>query len=226
MAKSALPRRLFAPAPPMPDPSRPPSLIGPRFAPSPGDVSSRTLRTEKLPRRRHRARRTRSGSFPADAGPVRGAAARSRSVEKETPSHGALRLRCGDEHRGARATPTRMVGAAGFEPASPFGPRVLSPLRLPVSSRPRQAPRLSFTMIPPTMQCGEMRESAWLSGPGSPVRGPRRRTPVAVDGPLRLGQVSRGGRPGSNPRAASTRVVAGCRLRLRGHGQRETGRAD
>ncbi len=46
----------------------------------------------------------------------------------------------------------RVVGAAGFEPASPCGPRVLSPLRLPVSSRPRQTLRLSFTMIPPSMQ--------------------------------------------------------------------------
>jgi len=49
--------------------------------------------------------------------------------------------------------PARVVGAAGFEPASPRGPRVLSPLRLPVSSRPRHALRLSFTMIPPAMQC-------------------------------------------------------------------------
>ena len=129
MAKSALPRRLFAPAPPMPDPSRPPSLIGPRFAPSPDDVSSRTLRTEKLPRRRHRARRTRSGSFPADAGPVRGAAARSRSVERETPSHGAFRSRCGDEHRrgrrhasedgrGGRIRTCKSFRTEGFKPST------------------------------------------------------------------------------------------------------------
>src|SRR5205807_10459759 len=101
-----------------------------------------------------------------------GAAARSRSVEKETPSHGALRLRCGDEHRGARATPTRMVGAAGFEPASPFGPRVLSPLRLPVSSRPRHAPP-ALVYDDPAYNAMRRDTRICLASrpPGSPVRG-------------------------------------------------------